>query len=148
MRPSMHEWRTSERYHDSVREVGVMARGLGYDRRRREANPNEGDTSGGRETSTRNMSTDDEEARLQGICGKQQGKPLYLREESGRRTACLDSHAIPSRQNHHIILPCYVHATDRPHPLLECVGRWINGHQARNYRRRVGVCGRESSMAQ
>jgi hypothetical protein len=49
---------------------------------------------------------------LWGVGGKKQGKPLYLREGSERQITHLDSRAIPSRQNRHIVLPSCVRATD------------------------------------
>jgi hypothetical protein len=46
--------------------IEVAARGLSYGRRRRAANPNEGSDGGGKKTSARNTSADDEEGEVAG----------------------------------------------------------------------------------
>jgi hypothetical protein len=77
-------------------------------------NPNEGGDGGDKKTSKETRVQMTKRARLWGVHGKKQGKPLFLRRGGERRTAHLDSRIVPSRQNCHIVLPSCARATHWP----------------------------------
>jgi hypothetical protein len=106
----------------------VVARGLSYSGRRRTANPNEGGDVGGKKTSGRNTSEDDEEGEVVGHAWQKIGE-THVFKRGRQKVNCLPRfvrHPIPSKPSHRSAQ--LRSRTNRLLPLVGCVERWIDGH--------------------
>jgi hypothetical protein len=93
MRPSIHEWQTLERDHDSIGEQGWW---------REDSATEEGGDSNSEKTSARNMSADDEEGEITGRVWRKIGEtPIFKRRKRKvNHPARFARHPVPFKPSH------------------------------------------------